>query len=48
MPVRWEELGRTRGGDHYDLAAARNRAARLRSDPWEGWEDALDQRLPEA
>ncbi|GAB3735044.1 hypothetical protein GCM10028862_18520 [Luteimonas pelagia] len=47
MPVRWEELGRTRGGDHYDLAAARNRAARLKSDPWEGWEDASDQRLPE-
>jgi len=48
MPLRWNELGRTGGGDHYDLAAARNRAARLKSDPWEGWEQARDQRLPEA
>lgn len=47
MPVRWNELGRTGGGDHYGLAAARNRAARLKSDPWAGWEQARDQRLPQ-
>lgn len=48
MPLRWNELGRASSGDHYDLTAARNRAARLKSDPWEGWEQARDQLLPEA
>lgn len=46
MPVRWNELGRSGGGDHYDLAAARIRAARLKSDPWAGWAQARGQRLP--
>jgi bifunctional non-homologous end joining protein LigD len=48
MPIRWEELGRADSGGHYDLARALHRAARLQSDPWEGWERAREQRLPES
>jgi bifunctional non-homologous end joining protein LigD len=47
VPIRWQELGRAHSGDHYDLPAALRRASRLESDPWEGWEQARDQRLPE-
>lgn len=46
MPVRWEELGRAKSGDHYDLAGALRRAARLSRDPWEGWDQASTQELP--
>lgn len=45
VPLRWEDLARTTGGAMYDLAAARRRAARLRRDPWSGF-DHLDQSLP--
>ena len=45
MPLRWEELGRTRSGGDYDLGKAKRRAASLRSDPWEGFADST-QRLP--
>ena len=45
MPLRWEELGRTRSGGHWDIRSARRRAASLRSDPWEGFHQA-SQRLP--
>ena len=48
MPLRWEELGRAKGGDHYDLAGALRRAARLTRDPWEGWDQARAQELPSA
>ena len=48
MPVRWEELGRAKSGDHYDLAGALRRAARLSRDPWEGWDAASTQELPSA
>jgi bifunctional non-homologous end joining protein LigD len=48
MPVRWEELGRAKSGDHYDLAGALRRAARLTRDPWDGWEAARAQELPSA
>lgn len=47
MPLRWDELGRTRGGNDYDLAAALRRARTLRSDPWQGFAD-LQQSLPAA
>src|SRR5690606_13954974 len=46
MPLRWSELGRAKSGDHYDLAGALRRAARLASDPWEEWDAARSQRLP--
>ena len=45
IPLRWEELGRTRSGGDYDLTRAKRRAASLRSDPWEGFAE-LNQRLP--
>ena len=45
VPLRWEELGRIRRPDAFDLAKARQRAARLRKDPWEGF-GGLRQALP--
>lgn len=45
MPLRWEELSSASSASMYDLASARRRAARLRKDPWPGFEQ-LDQRLP--
>ena len=46
MPLRWEELGRVDGPAAFDLGAAKRRAARLRSDPWDGF-DATGQALPD-
>ncbi|MFC4821267.1 DNA ligase D [Dokdonella ginsengisoli] len=46
MPLRWEDLSSASSSSMYDLAAAQRRAARLRRDPWQGY-DALDQRLPQ-
>ena len=46
VPVRWDDLGRVEGPAAFDLDAARRRAARLRKDPWEGF-DALGQELPD-
>ncbi|MBJ6978065.1 non-homologous end-joining DNA ligase [Luteimonas sp. MC1895] len=45
VPIRWEELGRVDGPAAFDLRAARQRAARMRKDPWEGFE-TLAQTLP--
>jgi bifunctional non-homologous end joining protein LigD len=45
VPLRWEDLGKVAGPAAFDLAAARQRAARLRKDPWEGF-TRLRQRLP--
>jgi bifunctional non-homologous end joining protein LigD len=45
MPLRWDELGRTRSGADYPLARALRRAASLRKDPWAGWEAATRQKL---
>jgi bifunctional non-homologous end joining protein LigD len=45
MPLRWDELGRTRSGADYPLARALRRAASLRGDPWAGWQDAQRQEL---
>jgi bifunctional non-homologous end joining protein LigD len=45
VPLRWEDLGKVAGPAAFDLAAARQRATRLRRDPWEGFA-RLRQRLP--
>ena len=34
MPLRWEELGRIKGGDAYTLASAPRRMARVGEHPW--------------
>lgn len=36
VPLRWSELGRLGGGNHYTLRTVPRRLARLRGDPWEG------------
>ncbi len=46
VPLRWEELGRIKRPDAFDLAKAKQRAARLRKDPWDGFDEIL-QALPE-
>lgn len=46
MPLRWEDLSATTSSSMYDLNSARQRAVRLRRDPWQGL-DTLDQRLPQ-
>ena len=46
VPVAWDELGRAQRGDRYDMAGALRRAARLRRDPWAGWDAARRQVLP--
>lgn len=45
VPLRWEELGRIDGPAAFDMRRAAARAARLRSDPWEGM-DVISQTLP--
>lgn len=45
VPLRWEDLGAIRRPDQFDLAAARERASRLRKDPWDGFAD-VSQLLP--
>lgn len=45
MPVRWNELGRFKGADHFTLALALKRAATLKSHPWGDFRTP-DQRLP--
>ena len=45
VPLRWDDLGRVGKPPAFDLAAARQRATRLRKDPWEGF-DELQQSLP--
>ena len=37
MPVRWEELGKLKGGDAFDIHTAVRRLKRQRKDPWEGY-----------
>lgn len=46
VPLRWDELGRIKRPDAYDLSAAIQRAARLQSDPWPDFA-TLKQTLPE-
>lgn len=45
MPLRWEELGRVRAGNAWDIGNALARLKRLRRHPWEGI-DAVVQSLP--
>jgi bifunctional non-homologous end joining protein LigD len=46
MPLRWQELGRVDGPAAYAPASAMRRAARLGSDPWDGFA-TLAQALPD-
>jgi bifunctional non-homologous end joining protein LigD len=43
-PLRWSELGKLESGAAYDIHSARQRIARLRKDPWEGF-DTVKQDL---
>ncbi|MDQ3618016.1 MAG: DNA ligase D [Pseudomonadota bacterium] len=45
MPLRWDELGKTRSGADYPLERALQRAARLRKPAWQGWEQVAKQPL---
>jgi bifunctional non-homologous end joining protein LigD len=36
VPLRWEELGRLKAGNAFDLTTVPKRLARLKKDPWEG------------
>lgn len=45
VPLRWEDLGRIKRPDAYDLDKARRRAASLGEDPWGDFQ-ALKQVLP--
>lgn len=47
VPLRWSELGSTRSGADYPLPRALRRARSLRSDPWEHWQKATKQHLPD-
>ena len=38
MPLRWEELGKVKGGNAFDLLSAPKRMKRLKVHPWEGIE----------
>ncbi|NUO76599.1 MAG: DNA ligase D [Lysobacter sp.] len=38
MPLRWEELGRIKSGDAFDIDSALRRIARLKAHPWAGIE----------
>ena len=45
MPLRWDELGRTKSGADFTLKRALTRASRLRKTAWEGWDKAAKQKL---
>ncbi len=36
VPLRWEELGKVKSGDAFDLRSVPKRLARLKKDPWDG------------
>ncbi|MGE7137821.1 DNA ligase D [Luteibacter sp. NPDC031894] len=36
VPLRWEELGKVKSGNAFDLRSVPKRLARLKKDPWEG------------
>jgi bifunctional non-homologous end joining protein LigD len=36
VPLRWEELGKIKGGNQFDIKTAPARLKRLRKDPWAG------------
>ena len=39
VPLRWEELGKVKSGNAFDLRSVQKRLARLKKDPWEGIDD---------
>jgi bifunctional non-homologous end joining protein LigD len=45
-PVTWQELGRTRAGNQYDVRTLLTRAASQKSDPWAEM-SRIKQKLPE-
>jgi bifunctional non-homologous end joining protein LigD len=45
VPLRWEDLAKVRSAAEFDLASAKQRAQRLRSDPWSRMA-TLRQKLP--
>ncbi|MCL1633458.1 DNA ligase D [Luteimonas sp. SX5] len=45
MPLRWDELGRTKSGAEFTMQRALTRASRLRKTVWEGWNKATKQSL---
>src|SRR3546814_15890254 len=46
VPLRWEDLGAIRRTAAFALAAAKQRAARLRRDPWAGFAE-VQHSLPD-
>jgi bifunctional non-homologous end joining protein LigD len=36
VPLRWEELGKIKGGNQFDIKSSPARLKRLRKDPWDG------------
>jgi bifunctional non-homologous end joining protein LigD len=46
-PLRWEELGRLKGSDAYDMHTLPKRLVRMRKDPWEHF-DTVKQTLRHA
>jgi bifunctional non-homologous end joining protein LigD len=46
VPVSWEELGRTRGGNQYTVLNIAKRLDNLKQDPWNGI-GQLKQKLPD-
>ena len=40
VPLRWDELGRLGSSAAYDIVSVRRRLSALRSDPWDGFDDA--------
>jgi bifunctional non-homologous end joining protein LigD len=47
VPVRWEELGKLRGGDQWTVKTIRDRLRRVSVDPWKDyWSSKQRLRLP--
>ena len=46
MPVTWEELGRTKGGNQYTLLNLGKRLGSLKKDPWQDI-GRVKQKLPD-
>jgi bifunctional non-homologous end joining protein LigD len=40
VPLRWDELARLKAANLYDIDTVRRRLGSLKSDPWEGFEEA--------
>jgi len=39
VPLRWEELGKVKSGNAFDIHSVPKRLARLKKDPWDGIDD---------